>query len=148
MDTAYALLVSFNWVPFSFLVYANITFKCLKTRLRRKLFWLLSRINSLQNQNTYEHNFNLIMSYSCLFNSDMRIGTCLDQTQKVWFVHATYHTSKCFCTYVGVCTSLYKLDWNLNSLEMLWLENVYSYRALSKHFCWPSFFMKNWVLWL
>ena len=33
-----------------------------------------------QNKNTYECNFNLIVDNSHLFNSNMRIGTYLDQT--------------------------------------------------------------------
>ena len=63
----YALLVSFNLVPFSFLVYANIPFKCLQIGLRGNPFWCLCRINSFQNQYNYLRNLNLI-------------GTYLDQT--------------------------------------------------------------------
>ena len=57
-----ALLVLFNWLPFSFFVYANIG-------VRRKHFWFLCRINSFEDQNTNEHNFNLIINNSCLFKT-------------------------------------------------------------------------------
>ena len=46
----------------------------------KKTFWFPCRINSFRNQNTYEHNLNLIISNSHLFSSNMRIGTYLDQT--------------------------------------------------------------------
>ena len=48
-----------------------------------KCFQLLYRINSFQNQNTYERNFNLITNESHLCNSNMRIGTYLDQTETI-----------------------------------------------------------------
>ena len=56
----YTLLVFFNQVPFLFLVYANIPFKCLWTGRRKKSALFQCRINSFQNQNSYEHNFNII----------------------------------------------------------------------------------------
>ena len=77
------LLVFFNQVAFLFLVYANITFTHSQTGLRREPFWFLCRINSFQNQNTYECNFNLIINNSYLFNSNMRTGTYLDQTHAI-----------------------------------------------------------------
>ena len=58
--------------------------------------------------------------------SNMRIDTYFDQTQrikwwkcvkkfesgeKVWFVCAIYHTSKCFCTCVSAACALACLTW-------------------------------------
>ena len=40
-------------------------------------------ITNFQNQNTYEHNFNLIINGSRLFNRNTGIGTYLNQTQAI-----------------------------------------------------------------
>ena len=111
-NTAYMLLVFFNKVSFSFHVYAKIAFKSLQfgTGLR-KPFWFLCTINSFQNKNTYEHNFNLTINDSCLFNSNLRIVILIKHRQlcsknvwsKDWFAQAIYHTSKSFCPHVGTC---------------------------------------------
>ena len=51
--------------------------------LRRKPFWFLFRISNFQNQNTYEHNFNIVISNTQLFSSNVRIDTYFDQTQTI-----------------------------------------------------------------
>ena len=54
----------------------------LSTRVGRKPSWFLCRINNIQKENTYERNFNLIISDSRLFNIiNMRIGLYLKQRQ-------------------------------------------------------------------
>ena len=77
----------------------------------RKPFWFLCTINSFQNKNTYEHNFNLTINDSCLFNNNLRIVILIKHRQlcsknvwsKDWFAQAIYHTSKSFCPHVGTC---------------------------------------------
>ena len=41
------------------------------------------RINSFQNQNIYESNFNLIIKDSRLFNNNIKMGSYLDQAQVI-----------------------------------------------------------------
>ena len=73
IKTAYTLLIFVNWVPLLFLVNANIPFKCFWTGLRRKPFLFLFRISNFQNQNTYERNFNIVISNTQLFSINVRI---------------------------------------------------------------------------
>ena len=93
IKAAYMLLVFFKRVPFSFLVYANIPFKWLYTGLRKKLFWFLCRINSSQNQNTNEHNFNLIWDEGHILIRQILIYMC----------DLHLYTSKRICACVGAC---------------------------------------------
>ena len=79
--TVYMLLVVFYRVLLSFLVYAEIPFKCLQNELRSVFFLFLCRISSFQNQNTLKHNFDLIINDNHMFNSKMKVGTYLEQTQ-------------------------------------------------------------------
>ena len=55
------------------------SFTCLYTGLRKKPFWFIYRINSFQDQNTCQCNFNLIINNSRLFNSNIIIDTYLNQ---------------------------------------------------------------------
>ena len=66
-----------NLVPFPFLVYAKKPFKCLQTGQRRELLLFFCKINSFQNQNIYENNFNLIINMNRMFNTNIRIDTYL-----------------------------------------------------------------------
>ena len=59
------------------------TFQMLVNWTEKKPFLFLSRISAFQNQNTYYQNFNLIISDSRLFNSNVRIDTYLVQTQAI-----------------------------------------------------------------
>ena len=56
------------WAPFSQLM---CTFFSLLTPVKKKSFSFVCRINSFQNQNTHECNFNLIINNSHLFNGNI-----------------------------------------------------------------------------
>ena len=77
--SAYTLPVFFNRVPY---MQVNPLNTC-KLDWEENLFWYLCRINSFQNQNTYRYTFNLIINDTRLYNSDIRTGTNLDQTQAI-----------------------------------------------------------------
>ena len=55
---------------------------------------------------------------------------------------------KILVNFKWLATLMPLFDWNIWSFELKLNKKILDkIRALSKHFCWPPFFMKDWVLW-
>ena len=100
------------WHLAGFLQLSNLFFLCIckysfqmLVNCKEKKTFLICKINSFQNQNTYERNFNLRINKSCLFNSNNN-STYTDQISAIY--HTAEHFWMCGDSYVCDCIPFLK----------------------------------------